>query len=266
MKPLLQLLTLLSSFLGFVYWLFRKAPYELPKEPFPLHWRKILRKKVAFYKRLSGTEKARFEALVQTFLLNCRVIGAGIKVDDTDKILVGASAVIPVFGFPNWQMYPNIDEVLLYPGTFNGRTFATDGSDRNVLGMVGTGEMNRKMILSKPALHQGFASSGRSNVGIHEFVHLLDMLDGSVDGLPDNLLDKQYTVPWLHLMHEEMENIRDKDSDLRAYGATNEAEFLAVAAEYFFQRPHQLERKHPKLYRLLEVVFNQDLDGDGIGN
>ena len=125
--------------------------------------------------------------------------------------------------------------------------------------------MNRKMILSKPALHQGFAQAGNSNVGIHEFVHLLDMTDGEIDGLPENLMDKQYVLPWLHLMHEEMQKIREQDSDLRAYGATNEAEFLAVASEYFFQRPHHLQRGHPELYGLLERIFNQDLDRDGLG-
>ncbi len=38
----------------------------------------------------------------------------------------------------------------------------------------------------------------RENTGIHEFVHLLDKEDGSVDGLPEALLAKQYTLPWLH--------------------------------------------------------------------
>lgn len=48
-------------------------------------------------------------------------------------------------------------------------------------------------------------------------------------------------------------------SDINVYGATNNQEFLAVASEYFFERPQLLERKHPELYKILSDVFKQDL-------
>src|SRR3972149_6546253 len=38
---------------------------------------------------------------------------------------------------------------------------------------------------------------------------------------------------------------------LRRYGATNEAEFFAVATEAFFEKPGQLRRRHPELYQVL---------------
>ena len=47
-------------------------------------------------------------------------------------------------------------------------------------------------------------------------------------------------------------------SDINPYGATNEKEFLAVAGEYFFERPTQLQKNHPDLYQLLSVAFHQD--------
>jgi len=40
------------------------------------------------------------------------VTGIDVKIDDTDRILVAASAIITTFAFPDWK-YKTIDEVLL---------------------------------------------------------------------------------------------------------------------------------------------------------
>jgi len=54
--------------------------------------------------------------------------------------------------------------------------------------MVGNGPLHGKMALSKPHLHLGFKNSrDKHNVGIHEFVHLIDMADGNCDGFPERL-------------------------------------------------------------------------------
>ena len=120
--------------------------------------------------------------------------------------------------------------------------------------------MNYKMILSLNALRHGFENkTDKLNTAIHEFVHLIDMADGSIDGLPDSIMEKPYTIPWLDLIHRKVEEMEDKKSDLNPYGATSKVEFFAVAAEYFFERPKLLKRKHPKLYKKLSIFFKQDL-------
>ena len=65
-------------------------------------------------------------------------------------MLVAASAIIPIFGFEEWE-YDNLGEVLIYPDTFS-EDFETEGEGRRVLGMVGTGVMRRVMILSKKSI------------------------------------------------------------------------------------------------------------------
>ena len=115
------------------------------------------------------------------------------------------------------------------------------------------------MILSKPALHRGFENTtDKQNVGIHEFIHLLDKEDGVIDGIPATLQDKAFAVPWLSLIHKQTALIMKGKSDINPYGATNEKEFLAVAGEYFFERPALLQKNHPELYQLLSVAFHQD--------
>ena len=172
-------------------------------------------------------------------------------------MLVASSAVIPIFGFPDWK-YKNLTNVILYPDTFD-QEFQFEGENRSILGMVGSGYMNGQMLLSRTALTKGFsANAGAENTAIHEFVHLLDKSDGSTDGVPENLLAHEYAAPWLHMMHVEMHRIAEGKSDINPYALTNEAEFLAVASEYFFEKPTQLQHKHPEIYEQLSRIFGQD--------
>jgi Mlc titration factor MtfA (ptsG expression regulator) len=228
------------------------------KQPFPVAWEIILQREVPFFQTLNESEKNRFREEVRIFLNEKRITGIKTSVDDTVRVLVAASAIIPIFGFPGWE-WNQISEVLLYPTTFNEQYEFGHVSKHDVLGMVGTGAMNRMMILSKPELLQGFRTAqDRKNVGIHEFTHLLDKSDGTVDGVPSVGLPRSAVTPWLKLIHKEMGNIQAGHSDINPYGLKNEAEFFAVVSEYFFENPDKMKRKHPELYTMLEQVFHQD--------
>ncbi len=246
-----------------MFFALRKKP-AVPT-PMPVGYKELLIKHVAFYRNLDDAGQLLFRQKVQSFLGYVRIHGVDTTVDDLDKLLVAASAVIPIFGFPEWKYY-NLTDVLLYPGNFSETNFSTTGNP-DVLGMVGEGAMQRMMILSKPALHNGFGNTmGKENTGIHEFVHLIDKDDGVVDGLPEELLEKKYTIPWLHLMAENIAAIKAGKSDINVYGATNHAEFFAVASEYFFAQPALFKTIHPELYALLSQIFHQHPPGGGMRN
>lgn len=256
----IYLLIFLAIIGYFIYRSYQKpnGKWKTPKEEFPNEWRIILSKKVAFYNALNAEEKKHFEFKVQEFLLNCRITGIETSIDTSDRLLVASSAIIPIFPFKDWT-YSNIYEVLVYPSSFNEK-FETQGEGRSILGMVGSGYMEGKMILSKNALRLGFANeSDKKNTAIHEFVHLIDKMDGSIDGVPALLLEKQYAIPWLDLILKKIEEIYEGVSDINPYGATNKVEFFSVISEYFFERPQLLAKKHPELYALLEQIFKQDM-------
>lgn len=216
----------------------------------------LLDQHVNFYHKLATDAKRRFEKLVNNFLERVTIEGVGIKITELDRLLIASSAVIPIFGFPEWE-YQNLTNVILYPDTFNN-DFQFKGDSRNILGMVGSSYMNGQMLLSRVALMKGFSNTaGKENTAIHEFVHLLDNSDGLTDGNPESLLPHQFAAPWLHMIHQQMHRIQNGNSDLNTYALTNEAEFFAVAAEYFFEKPEQLKHKHPELYEQLCMVFNQ---------
>ena len=223
-------------------------------DPVPLQLKKILEEEVPFYQQLTENKKTEFEERAAHFLTLVKITGVNTIVHDVDRILIAASAIIPIFNFPGWE-YRNLNEVLLYPDSFS-HEFEQQGEGRNILGMVGTGAMNQVMILSQFELRQAFTNeTGKNNTAIHEFVHLLDKSDGEIDGLPEALLDKKYIKPWLQLMQQKIQDINQDESDIDSYGATNEAEFFAVVSEYFFERPDLLKEKHPELFALLQQIF-----------
>ena len=214
---------------------------------------------VLFYRSLPIAEKKRFRSRMMLFLSEVYIEAVDTELEDLDKVLIAASAVIPVFGFKEWY-YNNLSGIIIYPDNFNDDLeFEHHGKKRIIAGLVGSGRFEKQMILSRKALRYGFENeTDKENTSVHEFVHLIDKMDGEADGIPERLLQRQYITPWLKLMREEMEAINDDKSDIRHYGGTSEAEFLAVASEYFFERPKLFRRKHPELYEMLEKCFQQN--------
>lgn len=251
-------LIVIALILGVIIW--QKKSKKTSKKDIivPEKWRKILINKIPFYQNLDSDRKNRFETDVFQFLSTTKITGVNVEVNLEDRLLVASSAVIPLFGFPQWS-YSFLDEVLLYPSSFD-RNFQLNNPDEIITGMVGSGAMEGKMILSKPSLHAGFdIENDKKNVGIHEFVHLFDKEDGLIDGIPPGLESEVSSLPWLNLIKEKTNEINANRSDINDYATTNRQEFFAVASEYFFERPKLLQKKHPKLYNVLSEVFNQDL-------
>ncbi len=259
---LLPILCVLAVFAALLYWIFRPKPLA-PLPEFKESWRTILEEKVDYYRELNAAEQKRFRARMRDFFRYVKITGVETEVTERDKVYVAASGIIPTFGFPQWNQYPKLEQVLLYKTSFRQGDFATTGADRRVAGMVGGGFLNGKLLLTRPSLHQGFEHAGQGNTGIHEFVHLMDKADGDTNGIPAYFMDHSYVVPWLEMVRSEMEAIERGDSDIDDYATTNKAEFFAVVAEYFFNRPAAFAEHHPRLFALLERVFQQDMDDDG---
>jgi Mlc titration factor MtfA (ptsG expression regulator) len=237
----------------FLFWWFWRTPRVKPAPGVE----DILEKQVKYYRQLGDDDKKRFASEVTEFMSHVTVEGVGTDVEELDRVLIAASAVIPIFAFPGWK-YRNLTNVILYPDTFDEK-YQFEGDRRTILGMVGSGPLNGQMLLSKNALRHGFSEyTDKSNTAIHEFVHLVDKTDGTVDGMPQSLLQHRYSLPWLQVMHTEIQRIEAGHSDINPYAAMNESEFLAVASEYFFENPGRMQEHHPELYGILSKIFNQD--------
>jgi Mlc titration factor MtfA (ptsG expression regulator) len=237
--------------------IFKGQSWFKPKVVLPAGFREILYSNVAYYRALNDMDKIRFEQRIKDFLSYIKIEGVNTKVAPIDTMLIASSAVIPTFGFKSWRYY-NLRYVLLYEGTFDKENFSTTSFERNTLGMVGSGAMQQMMILSKSSLREGFLNAGEKyNTGIHEFVHLLDKADGSADGVPEQLINKENALEWNKISDDAIEKIRKGESDINPYGATNKTEFFAVISEFFFQRPDLLKHHHPQIFEMLQIIFNQ---------
>ena len=256
---LLIIFIVIGTMLYFVFKKKGKINKRILAQPFPESWRNILNEHVKFYYELEDVQKHGFEKRIQLFLATKKIEPIGIEIDDSVKIMVAASAIIPMFAFPEYN-YPNLRDILIYPNSFNEKfqTQRIEGNEENIIGMVGNRFMNGTMIISKPDLINAYDDAKhKSNVGIHEFVHLIDNDDGATDGIPEILLKHAYVVPWLHLIKEEMKRIDQGKSDISTYALTSIAEFLAVVSEYFFDNPEKFKTKHSDLYHYLTTIFHQ---------
>jgi Mlc titration factor MtfA (ptsG expression regulator) len=88
------------------------------------------------------------------------------------------------------------------------------------------------------------------------------MLDGAADGTPP-LRDRAEYRDWVQTCSREYLRLKHdaahgRKSFLNAYGATNEAEFFAVATEQFFDQPQLMIKHAPDLYRVLQEYYRQD--------
>jgi Mlc titration factor MtfA (ptsG expression regulator) len=77
-------------------------------------------------------------------------------------------------------------------------------------------------------------------------------------------LRKRRYADWLRVMKAEYERLRgqvqrgEESAVLREYGATNLAEFFAVATECFFGKANAMQQHHPELYEEMSWYYQQD--------
>jgi Mlc titration factor MtfA (ptsG expression regulator) len=248
----------MGYFVGFIVlltlWLFIQNSIQkkyFHKGEMKQEWIDFLIEHVAFYQKLNDLDKYKFGLRVIHFLNTTRVIGFNnSEVTIDDKLLVGASAIIPVFHFQDWR-YNFINEVIIHDDYL-----IREGHQGYIGGFVGNGPMEGRMVLVRKALYKGFSNNtDKLNTGIHEFMHIIDKQDGVIDGIPTVLMDHTDIGPWLEMIRIKSEEISKRKAKINNYALTNQAEFFAVVSEYFFERPELMEKKHPKLFDILNEMF-----------
>lgn len=215
-----------------------------------------LEKNISFYKKLSKNDRKIFLDRIGIFLADIQITEVDKEVADKETCFyVASSAIIAYWGLPYWN-YGELQEVLVYPTNFNM------DNTLNELGRVGGkvhhgGLMDKTMILSFPELKKGFQiNNDKKNVGVHEFSHLLDKSDGSIDGIPP-FMEKKDRKIWLNIMEREMSKINSDSSTIPDYGGVDKTEFFAVVSEYYKECPKLLKIKHIELYNVLHSYYNQ---------
>lgn len=219
--------------------------------PFPEEWRAMLLRDVPFWRRWDPETRADAEPMVHAFVHEQRFHGAGdFDVTEGMKVIIAASAVRPVLRL-GLGFYDHISEIVVYPHD----RLTVPGHGDHVLGVA---HPHGVVVLSWPAVERGLRSpTDGHDTALHEFVHALDLADGQMDGTPP--LPRQRDLdPWARTLGERLADVRRGEAPLDPYAGTNEAELFAVASEHFFERPQELKRRMPDLYRRLAGFYGQD--------
>jgi len=244
-------------------WLKRRQRARLAAQPFPQAWRRLLRRRVPLVQRLPADLQLRLKGLMQVFLAEKPIIGcAGLVVTDEMRVAIAAQACLPLLGAPRGY-YPQLKQVLLYPGAFVvDRPAPGPGGvqmeQRRAL--AGESWVQGQVLLSwQDVLKGGDDPADGNNVVIHEFAHQLDQAKGFANGAPALRSRAEYQR-WSAVMQYEFDALRERTARaepglLDPYGATDPAEFFAVASEVFFERAAELAHAHPSLYQQLSRYY-----------
>ena len=97
------------------------------------------------------------------------------------------------------------------------------------------------------------------NVVIHEFAHQLDQANGPANGAP-HLVGRARRERWAKVFAEEFAALQASVREHRhslfdSYGASEPAEFFAVASEVFFEQPQRMAAQHAALYAELSAYY-----------
>lgn len=234
-------------------WFRRRGRRKVRAAPTPSTWEGILARNAPFYARLPTARQRKLVDDIKVLLAEKHFIGAGgMEITEEVKVTIAAAAARLVLRL-DVARYDHLTEIVVYPGAYQHA-----GSDGETA-VLGEAHAWGVVVLAWDAVVAGMRNLGDGHdTAVHEFAHVLDRVDGAFDGAPELHAHDHYR-PWATAMQRNFDRLRAKDRALRKamrdYGATNEAEFFAVATEAFFEKPEVLRKRAPDLYAALERFY-----------
>ena len=263
--PTLIALLIFAYLIGKPHW----REYQRNKvrnQPFKKSWRKILQQRMPYFRQMPADLQLQLKQHIQVFLAEKEFVGCnGIKINDDIKITVAAQACLLLLNRKT-NFYPKLKTILVYPRAFikEQQSLQPNGVQHTQTAVLaGESWEYGKVVLSWQDTIDGakIPDDGR-NVVIHEFAHQLDQENGKANGAP--ILEKGQSYQcWSDVFSVKFEQLKNEatlgaPSLFDYYGATNPAEFFAVASEVFFEQAQQFNAQHPKLYRQLTQYYQVD--------
>jgi len=231
-----------------------------------MEWHRIVEGNVPYYRRLAKEDRLELQQHIQIFLSEKRFEGcAGLEITDQIKVTIAAYACILLL-HRKTDYYPGLTTILVYPNAFVAprKKYLPSGALIEYPEPL-SGESWRRgpVVLSWDDVQRSISDSGDGhNVVFHEFAHQIDSSSGEGD---NSLVLQNRTnfMAWARVLQEDFQKLRQAVADrqqtfLDSYGATDPAEFFAVATEFFFEKPKELRKEHPQLYEELKNFYHQD--------
>jgi Mlc titration factor MtfA (ptsG expression regulator) len=239
---------------------------RLRGQPFPEEWDRMLRENFPLYRRLPEEDRPELQGHIHVFLDEKQFEGCNdLEINDEIRVTIAAQACLLLL-HRDTDYFPAMTSIFVYPTLFYAEVV-----EENEDGVVSEYEEDRSgeswdygpVVLSwEDALMGAAGEEGGYNSVIHEFVHQLDLENGSPDGVP-RLENADRCESWERVFTESFEKFErrldaGRPTVIDEYGVEGPDEFFAVAAEHFFQTPDALRREYPDLYDELRSYFQQD--------
>ncbi|QNJ96922.1 zinc-dependent peptidase [Constantimarinum furrinae] len=211
---------------------------------------KVLQEEFYFYQKLSEKHKRQFRHRVATFIEDKKFVGREkLEVTERMKVLVAAVGCMLSFGRKNYE-YVLIEYILIYPGKF----YSAINQDYH------KGEFNpreKALVISWKSFEKGYKiTDDKYNLGIHEFMHAMQLEAKQSGDLDSSRFVKQFQNILKQLTDQELKDKLDETRFFREYAFTNQYEFMAVLAEYFIEAPTEFKSHFPKLYSHTQDLLN----------
>lgn len=239
--------------------------------PFADEWAEMLGSRCQFYGQLAPDLRERLQKHIQVFLAEKRFEACGglDEVTEEMKLVIAAQACLLLIGLKRHDYFGGLRSILIYPGVFHRgreRMFSLpdeDDSEDSESGLLGESWSSGSVIIAWQSALRGAANEDDGeNVVLHEFAHQLDQADGLADGAPILNSPADYKE-WARVLGRDYEKLVEKTEAgkqglIDSYGATDPAEFFAVATETFFEKPRKLRKKRRELYDELKAYYGLD--------
>lgn len=240
--------------------------YRARTATFPENWLRIVRRTLPFFDNMSTDEQGELQAHIKKFLFFKQFVGcAGLQITEEMRVTVASCACLLLLKRET-MAFKGVRWIYMYPAEFVVRHSVRDAagvvSQSNGI-LAGEAWQNGRIILSWDSVQQGvFDFNDGRNVVLHEFAHQLDSESGSMNGAPLLYSNGAYGS-WATILSREYNALKEhayfgKQSVLDDYGATNPAEFFAVATETFFEEPQALAHEHKDLFEELLKYYKVD--------
>jgi Mlc titration factor MtfA (ptsG expression regulator) len=237
--------------------LHRKKLYATPP---PETWLPILETTLPMTGQMSREHITQLFGYMPVFLAEKKFEGCGgLELTEEIKVTIAAQACMLLLG-RDTRVYPKLKTIIVYPHTYKGGKKGLLGGDNGDNARLGESWSCGVVVLSWNSVVGGARNfEDGHNVTFHEFAHQLDQEDGAADGAPI-MEERSAYATWARIFSREYKELvdktkRGKKSTMDQYGATNPAEFFAVATETFFEKPRQLKTRHPELYTELQHYY-----------
>jgi Mlc titration factor MtfA (ptsG expression regulator) len=244
----------------------RRRRNRLRSSPCPPRWLAIIYDRVPIYKRLPTADQTELQGHLRVLLEEKHYEGCGgLELTEEIRVTIAAHASVLLL-HRQTDYFPRLISILVYPSAYvASKTSPLGGGVVVQEEEVRLGEAWKDGVVVLSWADLGATAAGRNpgrNLVLHEFAHQLDMEDGAADGTP-LLTDPRRYERWRAVMEDAFEGLRrdaalGRYSVLDPYGASDAAEFFAVATEAFFEKPTLLHRRHPRLYQELKAYYRQD--------